>query len=176
MSSPETPRTQPYPHTSMQYQQYSSPPPTTFALQPCDITNIVMQLMVVIHEELRGTIKFMIKQEIDSAVKDAFQEYTLELDNLRQENKLRDDLDSLKHYGKRHKLMRFSGIKENPSENTTAIVTDIVKSIDNDFDDGDIIISHRVDNPVRKDRFGRPLPPRQIIVRVKRPDDQKTYS
>ena len=64
--------------------------------------------------------------------------------------------------------MRFSGIVENRMENTT-IVTDIVNSIDKDYQDGDVIRSHRVGNPNRSDRNGHKLGPRQIIVRVKDP-------
>ena len=81
---------------------------------------------------------------------------------------MRDEVDSLEQYGRRE-LMRFSGIVENRMENTTTIVTDIVKSIDKYYQNGDVIRSHRVSNPNRSDRNGDKLGPRQIIVRVKDP-------
>ena len=42
-----------------------------------------------------------------------------------------------------------------------------MKTIDKDFQEGEIIRSHRVGNPNRTDKSGKILPPRQIIVRVK---------
>ena len=69
--------------------------------------------------------------------------------------------------------MRLSGIPESKTENTTDIATKIVKSIDTEYQDVDIFRSHRVGNPMRNDRHGRPLPPRKIIVRLKDPTVKK---
>ena len=146
----------------LQNQQYLSPSPmaTTYAFNAVE---------TALHEELQTTITNIIKQEVDIALKNAFHTYTEEIDQLRNENiKLRNDLDALEQYGRRE-LMQFSGINEDKYEDTTAIVTKIVKAIDTDFSTGDIIRSHRVGNSVRKDRQGRTLPPRHIIVRVKDP-------
>jgi hypothetical protein len=62
----------------------------------------------------------------------------LKLDN----TKLKADIDALEQYGRRE-LIRFSGIVEKPGENTTDIVRNIVKSVDKDLPEGDIIRSHR---------------------------------
>lgn len=56
---------------------------------------------------------------------------------------LKGDIDAFKQYS-RCELIRFSGINETSGENTTNIVTNIVKSIDPCFIEGDIIRSHRV--------------------------------
>ena len=48
-----------------------------------------------------------------------------------------------------------------------------MKSINTKYKNCDILRSHRVGNSVRKDRQGRPLPPRQIIVRLKDPTVKK---
>lgn len=154
---------------------FSSPPPPTysFALQQSDLQTIVQQLRQTIHDEIQQSLSATIKQEVEKAVKSALQSYETKIDRLTVENvKLKDDIDSLEQYGRRE-LMRVSGIEEKGGENTTDIVKDIVKSIDDDYRDGDIIRSHRVGNPNRKDKNNRPLPPRQIIVRVRDPMTKK---
>jgi hypothetical protein len=124
-----------------------------------------MQLKTMLSDEIQSTIQIVFKTELENAVKG----FIDEIDTLEKENaQLRDEVDSLEQYGRRE-LIRFSGIVENRMENTTTIVTDIVKSIDKDYQDGDVIRSHRVGNPNRSDRNGHKLGPRQIIVRVKDP-------
>ena len=123
-----------------------------------------MQPKTMLSDEIQSTIQIVFKTEIENAVKGSTQGFIDEIDNLKKENaQLRDEVDSLEQYGRRE-LMRFSGIVENRMENTTTIVTDIVKSIDKEYQDGDVIRSHRVGNPNRSDRNGRKLGPRQIIV------------
>ena len=124
-----------------------------------------MQLKTMLSDEIQSTIQIVFKTELENAVKG----FIDEIDTLKKENaQLRDEVDSLEQYGRRE-LMRFSGIVENRMENTTTIVTDIVKSIDKDYQDGDVIRSHRVGNPNRSDRNEHKLGPRQITVRVKDP-------
>ena len=154
-----------------QQSMYSSPPPppTSFALQQSDLNNIVFQLKTVLREEIQNTIQSLFKQEIENIIKQAIQSLTVEMKDLKAENEmLRDELDSLEQYSRRD-LMRFVGIAETKGEDTTTIVTNIVESIDDEYQAVDIIRSHRVGNPNRIDKSGRKLPPRQIIVRVKDP-------
>lgn len=123
----------------------------------------------MLSDEIQSTIQIVFKTELENAVKGSIQGFIDEIDTSKKENaQLRDEVDSLEQYGRRE-LMRFSGIVENRMENTTTIVTDIVNSIDKDYQDGDVIRSHRVCNPNTSDRNGHKLDPRQIIVRVKDP-------
>lgn len=178
--SPPPERTHGYPHPqtpAMFHQSYTSPPPPpptySFALQQSDLQNIIQQLKQTIHDEIQETLSVTIKLEVEKAVKCALKSYESQIDKLTLENvKLREDVDSLEQYGRRE-LMRVSGIEEKTGENTTEIVRDIVKSIDGDYQESDIIRSHRVGNPNRKDKMNRPLPPRQIIVRVRDPNTKK---
>ena len=147
----------------------NSSEPASFALQPSDLHNIVMQLKTMLSDEIQSTIQIVFKTELENAVKG----FIDEIDTLKIENaQLRDEVDFLEQYGRRE-LMSFSVIvenrMENRMENTTTIVTDIVKSIDKDYQDGDVIRSHHIGNPNRSDRNGHKLGPRQIIVRVKDP-------
>ena len=147
----------------------SLPPPASFALQPSDLGNIVSQIRTMLHDEIQNTIHNLIKVEIENAVKNAFKTFKAEIESLKAENAmLHDDLDALEQYGRRD-LMRFGGIAETKEEDTTTIVTKIVEAIDDNFQAGDILRSHRVGNPNRADKSGRKLPPRQIIVRVRDP-------
>lgn len=145
-------------------------PPTqgvaSFALQPADMANIVEQLKSVLREELGTAIRTFLKSEIDSCVKETLQSVRHEIDFLKLENaKLKADIDAQEQYSRRE-LVRVSGISESEGEDTTDIVKSIVKSIDPELEQGDIIRSHRVGNPNRKQQFGTPKP-RQIIVRLK---------
>ncbi|CAC5395379.1 unnamed protein product [Mytilus coruscus] len=150
-------------HSNSLYGQPNSQGPSQpLALQSCDIANIVTQLKFALNEEIQNTIKSLFTIELDAILKNALEPYAQEVQVLKQENtKLKADIDSLEQYGRRE-LVRFSGIDETTGENTTEIVSNIVKSIDPELADGDIIRSHRVGNPNRKDRFGNKLPgPRQ---------------
>ena len=145
----------------------NSSEPASFALQPSDLHNIVLQLKTMLSDEIESTIQIVFKTELENAVKGSIQGFIDEIDTSKKENaQLRDEVDSLEQYGRRE-LMRF--IVENRMENTTTIVTDIVNSIDKDYQNGDVIRSHRVGNPNRSARNGHKLGPRQIIVRVKDP-------
>lgn len=140
--------------------------PTSFALQQSDMSTILSQLKVFMHEEIQSTFKNFFKSELESALKGTIQGLNNQIDGLRQENaQLRDEIDSLEQYSRRE-LVRFSGIPETAGEDTTAIVRNIVQEIDSDWVDTDIIRSHRVGKP-RTDRQGRKPFPRQIIVRLK---------
>jgi hypothetical protein len=52
----------------------------------------------------------------------------------------------------RRELMRINGIpdggQQETTANTTKLVTDLIKSIDPDLNESDIIRSHRIGNPV----------------------------
>ena len=127
---------------------YNLPPPTiqptTFALLPSDLSNIVQQLRTILREEISQSIKCLLQDEIQSSIKDAFSTMQNDIQQLKLENsKLRADVDALEQYGRRE-LVRFSGIVEKGGENTTDIVTEIIKSVDSEFANGDIIRSHRV--------------------------------
>jgi hypothetical protein len=113
----------------------------------------------------------MLRSEIDYTIKSTIDYYKGEIFKLNSENgKLREDLDALEQYGRRE-LMRINGIpdggQQETTANTTKLVTDLVKSIDPNLNESDIIRSHRIGNPVRVGEHGRALPPRQIIVRLK---------
>lgn len=144
----------------------SSPPPpmytTTFLLHPNDLANIVEQIKGVVRDEISQSVRNLIREEIDSCLKSTFKTLTQNIDELKKENEqLRADIDALEQYSRRE-LIRVSGVVETRGENTTTIVSDIVKSIDPDLVDGDIIRSHRVGNPNRRSPH-----PRQIIVRLR---------
>jgi hypothetical protein len=64
-------------------------------------------------------------------------------------------------------LRRTIICQQETTANTTKLVTDLIKSIDPDLNESDIIRSHRIGNTVRVVEHGRALPPRQIIVRLK---------
>ena len=151
---------------------YNLPPPTiqptTFALLPSDLSNIVQQLRTILREEISQSIKSLLQDEIQSSIKDAFSTMQNDIQQLKLENsKLRADVDALEQYGRRE-LVRFSGIVEKGGENTTDIVTEIIKSVDSEFAHGDIIRSHRVGKLNKKPPQNNSTPqPRQIIVRVK---------
>ena len=156
-------------HMSSPYDHEATSQPTSFALQSSDINNIVVQLKSALSDEIQIMIHSLFKTELERAIKESFQGLTNQVETLKQENaQLRDEIDALEQYGRRE-LMRFSGLPETSGEDTTDIVTKVVKSIDGEFQEGDILRSHRVGNPVRVDKRGQKLPPRQIIVRVKNP-------
>jgi len=116
--------------------------PTTLTIHPSDLSNLVIQLKQALKDEISETItetiRSCLKHEIESCVKEAMHFLIQEIDSLKVENsKLKGDIDALEQYSRRE-LIRFSGINETSSENTTNIVTNIVKSIDPDFADGDI--------------------------------------
>ena len=153
--------------TSPNTQQY--PPPSTqpisFALQPTDLSNIVLQLKSVLRDEITNIIKSVFKDEIENYIKDSLHTVTNEIEVLKLDNtKLKADIDALEQYGRRE-LIRLSGIVEKSGENTTYIVRNIVKSVDKDLPEGDIIRSHRV-GKLYKPANGPPKP-RQIIVRLR---------
>lgn len=85
--------------------------------------------------------------------------------DLHNENqKLREDLDSLEQYGRRN-LIRISGIPEIEAEtDTTPVIEKLLSEIDPEFKPEEIIRSHRVGT-----QRGR-AKPRQIIVRLPDPN------
>lgn len=137
----------------------SQPNPVNCSLSQDDVCKIACKL------------KEMLRSEIDYTIKSTIDHYKGEIFRLNSENeKLREDLDDLEQYGRRE-LMRINGIpdggQQETTANTTKLVTDLIKSIDPDLNESDIIRSHRIGNPVRVGEHGRALPPRQIIVRLK---------
>ena len=113
----------------------------------------------------------MLRIEIDYTITSTIDHHKGEIFRLNSENeKLLEDLDALEQYGTRE-LMRINripdGSHEETTANTTKLVTDLVKFIDADLVESDIIRSHRIGNPVRVGEHGGAFPPRQIIVRLK---------
>ena len=105
-------------------------------------------------EEIQNTVQTLFKTEFENAIQSSMSTFLSEIDSLKQENaKLRDEVDSLEQYGRRE-LIRVGGIPENKEENTTKIVTEIVKTIDKEYKVGDIIRSHRVGNPTNSRQTG----------------------
>ncbi|CAC5395321.1 unnamed protein product [Mytilus coruscus] len=118
----------------------STSQPITCTLSQSDVTRIALELKQMLHSEIDYTIKATIDQ------------YKQEINKLTNENqKLRDDLDSLEQYGRRD-LMRINGIPDGgnmdvvmringipdggnmeTSEKTTELVTTLIKSIDREL-------------------------------------------
>ncbi|VDI46999.1 Hypothetical predicted protein [Mytilus galloprovincialis] len=121
----------------------------------------------------------MLHSEIDYTIKATIDQYKQEINTLTNENqKLRDDLDSLEQYGRRD-LMGINGIPDGgnteTSDKTTELVTSLIKSIDRKLQPGDIIRSHRIGsasltiNSSENENHVQSKTPRQIIVRLKDP-------
>ncbi|CAG2247340.1 unnamed protein product [Mytilus edulis] len=145
--------------------------PITCTLSQSDVTRIALELKQMLHSEIDYTIKATIDQ------------YKQEINTLTNENqKLRDDLDSLEQYGRRD-LMRINGIPDGgnteTSDKTTELVTTLIKSIDRELQPGDIIRSHRIGsapltiNSSENGNHVQSKTPRQIIVRLKDPQVKK---
>ncbi|CAG2199992.1 unnamed protein product [Mytilus edulis] len=149
----------------------STSQPITCTLSQSDVTRIALELKNMLHSEIDYTIKATIDQ------------YKQEINTLTNENqKLRDDLDSLEQYGRRD-LMRINGIPDGgnteTSDKTTELVTTLIKSIDRELQPGDIIRSHRIGsapltiNSSENENHVQSKTPRQIIVRLKDPQVKK---
>jgi hypothetical protein len=58
----------------------------SFALQPSDLHNIVMQLKTMLSDEIQSTIQIVFKTELENAVKGSIQGFIDEIDTLKKEN------------------------------------------------------------------------------------------
>ncbi|CAC5411167.1 unnamed protein product [Mytilus coruscus] len=125
----------------------------------------------------------MLHSEIDYTIKATIDQYKQEINKHTNENqKLRDDLDSLQQYGRRD-LMIINGIPDGgnmeTSEKTIELVTTLIKSIDKALQPGDIIRLYRIGpapltiNSRENENNVHSTPPRQIIVRLKDPQVKK---
>ena len=82
------------PRLNRHFQQATSPhihsvinssEPASFALQPSDLHNIVMQLKTMLSDEIQSTIQIVFKTELENAVKGSIQGFIDEIDNLKKE-------------------------------------------------------------------------------------------
>jgi hypothetical protein len=81
------------PRLDPHFQQVTSPriqsvinssEPASFALQPSDIHNIVMQLETMLSDEIQSTIQIVFKTELENAVKGSIQGFIDEIDALKK--------------------------------------------------------------------------------------------
>ena len=119
-------------------------------------------------KKIADAVKANIITDINNIIKSHTEPLIEQIDNLKVENrKLREDLDAVEQYGRRS-LIRISGIPEPEGESdTTDAVNKIIKEIDPEYKEGDIVRSHRVGRPqLENDDEPRC---RQIIVRLSEP-------
>ena len=62
----------------------NSSEPASFALQPSDLHNIVMQLKTMLSDEIQSTIQIVFKTELENAVKGSIQGFIDEMDTLKK--------------------------------------------------------------------------------------------
>ena len=62
----------------------NSPEPASFALQPSDLHNIVMQLKTMLSDEIQSIIQIVFKTELENAVTGSIQGFIDEIDTLKK--------------------------------------------------------------------------------------------
>jgi len=119
-------------------------------------------------QKIADAVKATMLNDIAQIIHEKTAPLLAKIENLEKENtRLKNDLDALEQYGRRS-LIRISGIAENPDEgDTTPKIRKLISDIDQEYDESDVIRSHRV-GKLDAQAIAESKP-RQIIVRLSDP-------